>query len=191
MAPRSGFSARRFDVVRFGENCPVKVAIRTDASLGIGTGHVMRCLTLASQLTGRGARVVFICRKEAGHLCDQIEEAGFSVAALSSIDALSDGMGWKQDAEESLDALSRADSAPDLLVVDQYMLDERWERALRLRARRILVIDDLANRAHDCDILLDPNLHDAPELRYTGLVGETTRVFVGPKYALLRAEFDR
>lgn len=178
-------------MVRSGEDGPVKVAIRTDASLGIGTGHVMRCLTLANRMAGRGATVVFICRKEAGHLCGQIEEAGFAVATLSSVGEFSNGAGWEQDAEESLDALSRLDFAPDLLVVDQYMLDERWERALRSRARRILVIDDIANRAHDCDILLDSNLHDAPESRYTGLVGEETRVFIGPKYALLRPEFER
>lgn len=151
----------------------------------------MRCLTLANRMAGRGATVAFICREEAGHLCDQIEEAGFAVAPISSAPKLSGGVGWEQDAEESLGALSRLDIAPDLLVVDQYMLDERWERALRSRTRRILVIDDLANRAHDCDILLDPNLHDAPESRYARLVGEKTRVFIGPKYALLRPEFER
>jgi UDP-2,4-diacetamido-2,4,6-trideoxy-beta-L-altropyranose hydrolase len=169
----------------------VKVAIRTDASLDIGTGHVMRCLTLANRLAARGARVVFICRKDAGHLCDQIEDAGFSVTGLASASKLPDGAGWQRDAEESLEALNRLELAPDLLVVDQYLLDERWERAMRSRARRILVIDDLANRAHECDMLLDPNLHDAPDSRYTGLVSERTRVFVGPKYALLRPEFER
>ena len=151
----------------------------------------MRCLTLANKLVGRGARVVFVCRKEAGHLCDQIEEAGYAVAPISSVAKLSDGVCWKRDAEDSVDALSRLDFAPDLLVVDHYMLDERWERALRSGARRILVIDDLANRAHDCEFLLDPNLHDAPESRYAGLVDEKTRVFIGPKYALLRPEFER
>lgn len=178
-------------MVRSRENCAVRVAIRTDASLGIGTGHVMRCLTLAGKMAGRGATVTFVCRKEAGHLCDHIEESGFVVAALPSTGDLSDGARWKQDANESLEALTGMNFAPDLLVVDQYILDERWERALRPVARRILVIDDLANRTHDCDILLDPNLHDSPESRYTGLVGERTRIFVGPRYALLRPEFDR
>jgi UDP-2,4-diacetamido-2,4,6-trideoxy-beta-L-altropyranose hydrolase len=178
-------------LVRFGESCQVKVAIRTDASLRIGTGHVMRCLTLADRMAGRGATVTFVCRKETGHLCDYIEEAGFAVATLPSVGDLSNGVRWKQDAEESLAALSHLDFAPELLVVDQYMLDERWECALRSGARRILVIDDLADRMHDCDILLDPNLHDSPDSRYAGLVGKSARVFVGPKYALLRPEFER
>ena len=75
-------------------------------------------------------------------------------------------------------------------MVDHYSLDERWESTLRPLVSRILVFDDLANRRHDCDVLLDQNLHDSPESRYAGLVGAHTRVFVGPRYAMLRPEFD-
>jgi UDP-2,4-diacetamido-2,4,6-trideoxy-beta-L-altropyranose hydrolase len=166
----------------------MRVAIRADSSLDIGTGHVMRCLTLANNLVGRGATVVFMCREETGHLCDQIEEAGFAVERLSVLPALASGA---KDAEESRSALSRLGFKPDLLVVDHYSLDDRWEHELRPVARRLLVIDDLANRPHDCDILLDSSLHDSPASRYRGLVGEQTQVFVGPQYALLRSEFDR
>jgi UDP-2,4-diacetamido-2,4,6-trideoxy-beta-L-altropyranose hydrolase len=163
----------------------VKVAIRTDASLAVGTGHVMRCLTFANKMAGRGAAVTFLCRKDTGHLCDQIEQAGFAVRTLEPGE-----MRWEQDAQESLAAVRSGAGATDLLVVDHYGLDVRWEGVLRSCARRILVIDDLANRMHDCDILLDPNLHDSPESRYSGLVGAMTRIFVGPQYALLRPEFD-
>jgi UDP-2,4-diacetamido-2,4,6-trideoxy-beta-L-altropyranose hydrolase len=149
----------------------------------------MRCLALANMLAERGANVVFICAKETGDLCDQIEEAGFVVARLPADEARRTR--WQQDAEESLEALRLLGFAPDLLVVDQYSLDARWERTLRSSARRILVIDDLADRMHDCDVLLDPNLHDSPESRYARLVGEKTRTFIGPQYALLRPEFER
>lgn len=167
----------------------MKVAIRTDASLEIGTGHVMRCLTLAGTLASRGAKVLFICLTQAGHLHDTIEDAGFAIASLASAEP--NGIPWEQDAEESLDALRRSAFEPDLMVVDQYSLDARWERAIRSGAERILVIDDLANRMHDCDLLLDPNLHDSPESRYSALVSKSTRLFIGPQYALLRPEFDR
>jgi UDP-2,4-diacetamido-2,4,6-trideoxy-beta-L-altropyranose hydrolase len=167
----------------------MKVAIRTDASLEIGTGHVMRCLTLAGTLADRGAKVAFICMDQPGQLRERIEEAGFDVGMLA---AESDGgFRWEKDAEKSLGALRHRAFEPDLMVVDQYDLDVRWERTFRPHARRIVVIDDLANRMHDCDVLLDPNLHDSPASRYTGLVGEGTRVFIGPQYALLRPEFDR
>jgi UDP-2,4-diacetamido-2,4,6-trideoxy-beta-L-altropyranose hydrolase len=77
-----------------------------------------------------------------------------------------------------------------LLVVDHYALDARWERVLRPVVRRVFVIDDLADRPHDCDVLLDQNLHDSPESRYSRLVQTSTRLFIGPRFALLRPEFD-
>lgn len=170
----------------------MKVAIRTDASYSLGTGHVMRCLTLAEMLAARGANVTFICRELAGHLCEHIEQSGFRVVRIAPSPASKNDAepSWKHDADASLRALSHLELRPDLLVVDQYSLERRWERALRSVATRILAFDDLANRTHDCDILIDPNLHDSPESRYAALVGEATRVFVGPQYALLRPEFD-
>ena len=166
----------------------MKAAIRADSSLKCGTGHVMRCLTLANILKERGAAVSFICRNERGNLCAEIAEAGFAVEVLGSAHELGDG---RRDAEETRGALQRLGVHPDLLVVDHYSLDRRWEHALRSAAGRILVIDDLADRPHDCDVLLDSSLHDCAQSRYAGLVGERTRVFVGPQYALLRPEFDR
>jgi UDP-2,4-diacetamido-2,4,6-trideoxy-beta-L-altropyranose hydrolase len=163
----------------------VNIAIRVDASLDIGMGHVMRCLAFADTMAGRGAAVVFVSQEIHEHVCDPIREAGFEVATLPHV------MHWEPDAEQSVGTLRRRAFSPDLLVVDNYSLDRRWEQQLRSVARRILVIDDLADRAHDCDILLDPNLHDSPESRYAGLVSLHTRVFVGPQYAFLRPEFDR
>ena len=165
----------------------MNVVIRTDASIDIGTGHVMRCLTLADVLTARGASPRFICREHEGNLCDRIEAGGFLVSRLPVLPAHQ----WEADATQSRAALDQAAITADLLVVDHYGLGESWEHALRPVARRILVIDDLADRRHDCDVLLDPNLHDSPASRYTGLVAKSARVFVGPQYALLRPEFDR
>jgi len=149
----------------------------------------MRCLTLAHTLHGRGAAVVFICREYTGHLCDQIEADGFTVHRLP-LSAAPGALTSAIDAAESRRALEQGQPA-DLLVVDHYGLGRSWERALRPLARRILAIDDLADRPHDCDVLLDQNLHDSPETRYVGLVAASTRVFVGPQYALLRPEFER
>jgi UDP-2,4-diacetamido-2,4,6-trideoxy-beta-L-altropyranose hydrolase len=175
----------------------VKAAIRVDASVDIGTGHVMRCLTLANTLRRRGASVSFLCREYTGHLCDHVEADGFVVNRLPTAEGISLtspmalSAQWKVDAEQSRSALEHAGIKLDLLVVDHYGLSEPWERALRPMTRRILVIDDLADRPHECDVLLDPNLHDSCASRYTALVAPSTRVFVGPRYALLRPEFDR
>ncbi|WP_395404462.1 hypothetical protein ACHMW6_35790 [Pseudoduganella sp. UC29_106] len=61
----------------------MKVAIRTDASLHIGTGHVMRCLTLAERLRAAGAEVLFVCREHEGHLCQLVAARGYQVARLA------------------------------------------------------------------------------------------------------------
>lgn len=147
----------------------------------------MRCLALAGLLRDRGAKSLFLCAETAGHLCDFIEDRGFPAARMpiSELPA-----GWKEDAEHTRAAIGSRKLQPHLLVVDHYKLDARWERALRSFVGRIFVFDDLADRSHDCDVLLDQNLHDCPELRYKGLVSAETRVFVGPRFALMRPEFE-
>jgi UDP-2,4-diacetamido-2,4,6-trideoxy-beta-L-altropyranose hydrolase len=175
------------------------VAIRADASLEIGTGHVMRCLTLAQSLRDKGDSVYFVCREESGHLCDVVESRGFRCSRLSCLPVRPDSSSLNSaplldafreaDARQTGAAIESHGREPDLLVVDHYMLDRSWESVLRPKVGHIFVIDDLADRMHDCDLLLDQNLHDGPALRYSALVSESTRVFVGPEYALLRPEF--
>jgi UDP-2,4-diacetamido-2,4,6-trideoxy-beta-L-altropyranose hydrolase len=175
----------------------MQIAFRTDASLQIGTGHVMRCLTLADTLYAAGAQCTFICRPHAGHLLDLIKHRGHAVAVLPAADNLfttSDypvhaqwlGAEWGSDSEQTRQALGRA--VVDWLVIDHYALEQRWEGSLRNHALRILVIDDLADRPHDCDLLLDQNL-GRTEKDYKGLLSSRTQTLIGPKFALLRPEF--
>jgi UDP-2,4-diacetamido-2,4,6-trideoxy-beta-L-altropyranose hydrolase len=178
----------------------MKIVFRVDASLSLGTGHVMRCLTLATIFRERRHAVSFVCRLHPGHLCDLIEARDFPVRRLTvrgrsrAAQATSRtawlGASWQDDARQTRAAILEQGGAVDLLVVDHYSLDARWERVLKGSARRVFVMDDLADRPHECDVLLDQNLHDSPESRYAGLVRTTTRVFVGPRYAVLRPEFD-
>ncbi len=98
------------------------------------------------------------------------------------------GTDWQTDARETLDALGN--HGYGWLVVDHYALDIRWEQTLRPRCTKLMVIDDLADRPHDCDLLLDPNLgHSA--LDYLGLLKPQSAAFIGPRYALLRPEFPQ
>jgi UDP-2,4-diacetamido-2,4,6-trideoxy-beta-L-altropyranose hydrolase len=175
-----------------------KALIRADASVRIGTGHVMRCLTLAGDLAGEGTEVFFVTRDWRGNLSALIREKGFKVLTLSGPgpDRAGDELQWlrehwKEDAEETRGVILKNKAAGDQvrLVVDHYALDAQWEQALRPEADEIMVIDDLANRPHDCDILLDPNYYRDMNRRYRGLVPEHCRLLLGPKYALLRPEF--
>jgi UDP-2,4-diacetamido-2,4,6-trideoxy-beta-L-altropyranose hydrolase len=222
----------------------MKVFIRADASTQIGTGHVMRCLTLAGDLKQLGMEVSFICRVLPGNLCDYIESKGFKVYRLKAETDLAKekywewlGKNWLEDARrtrkillnESIDLsdMNNIDrQAPFLneqykegenitnissritaeifadakdsklssnlnLVVDSYALDSKWARYLRPYVNKIMIVDDLANRPLDCDLLLDQNYYKNLESRYDGLVPSHCRKLLGPKYALLRPEFHQ
>ena len=173
-------------------------AFRVDASPQIGIGHVMRCLTLADALRDRGAHCVFLSRGHPSPYTDRLTRAGHEVHALSpppqSPEAAASGLrhaawlgtDWRTDAEEVRNILASIE--PDWLVVDHYALDEGWERLVRPQCRRIAVIDDLADRPHDCDLLLDQTLGRVPE-EYRSRVPERCELFMGASHALLRPEF--
>jgi UDP-2,4-diacetamido-2,4,6-trideoxy-beta-L-altropyranose hydrolase len=175
----------------------MQVVFRADASLEIGTGHVMRCLSLADGLRAQGARCTFLCREHPGHLLDLIRDLGFETIGLPSASlgtaGTGDGRGYQQwlgttwavDAQQTLAALP---GQVDWLVVDHYGLDASWEQALRRSCQRILVIDDLADRPHDGDLLLDQNLGRSTQ-HYAGLIPARCRLLIGPSHALLRPEF--
>jgi len=178
----------------------MEIAFRTDASLRIGSGHVMRCLTLAEALRQRGATCYFICREQPGNLLAQIRARGFAMVVLQGVPTDNAsvlqhsapqhyewlGSTWEVDAEQTLAGLKGA--RPDWLIVDHYALDRQWEGAVRHGCKALMVIDDLADRPHSCDLLLDPNL-GRTTADYSGLVSNDCTVLTGPRYALLRPEF--
>lgn len=166
----------------------LKVLFRTDASIEIGSGHLMRCLTLADQLRNEGAEVAFVCRDLPGGMFDLLHARGYRFARLPM--AAADKVPQPSDAVETIKAARQLfPGGTDWLVVDHYRLDAEWERLLRPHTKRLMVIDDLANRFHDCDLLLDQNYYRDMERRYRGLVPEQCISLLGPKYVLLRPEF--
>jgi UDP-2,4-diacetamido-2,4,6-trideoxy-beta-L-altropyranose hydrolase len=161
------------------------VLIRADATPEIGTGHVMRCAALGTRLTGKGARVHFVCAALPENLRAWLHGNSFGLSVIDGVDT----SGWRADLAATARIAARIGPV-DLLVVDHYRLAREWETGLRGQVRRILAIDDLADRAHDCDLLLDQNLHDHADTRYAHLLPAKAMQFLGPQYALLRTEFD-
>jgi UDP-2,4-diacetamido-2,4,6-trideoxy-beta-L-altropyranose hydrolase len=189
------------------------ILIRADASLSIGSGHVMRCRTLARELQRRGAQLCFLCRRQRGDLIDLLEQE-FPVLSLPELPLAATqslkaepmqgrelygawlGCSQEHDAADCLQALALAGiRGASWLVVDHYGLDAAWETQLLAglagdAAPRLLVIDDLADRAHQADLLLDQNFFGAAtEERYSGLVPGNCRQLLGPHYALLGPEY--
>lgn len=197
----------------------MRVLMRADGGIRMGTGHVMRCLALADELRTRGCECSFAMRATQGHLMDEVRARGYAVVALAAGDDPADGIGaqghaagqddlqaWlarqrdplrqAADAQETLHALAAAQPGGaltpwDWLVTDHYGLGAAWQTPMRAAAHHILAIDDLADRDLDADLLLDQNPQTAG--RYAGRVQgpacEPARQLIGPAHALLRAEF--
>lgn len=178
-----------------------RCVIRADASIAIGSGHIMRCLTLAEALKELGDEVIFIMRAHRGHRAAMVEARGFRSILLSppaagaaDIDGPYAHSHWlglseEQDAEETLAVLG--DRAIDLFIVDHYGLGAPFEAAAREKAAAVMAIDDLADRPHQVELLVDPSLRakEPASLLYRDLIPAHTRLLEGPDYALLREEF--
>lgn len=158
----------------------------------------MRCLTLADELKRAGAEVAFLCASLPWPIRDLIEGAGHQVRMLPTASIFhQDGTDWdskplpvadqQADAEAAMETIG---ALADWLIVDHYLLDEHWESIARGSARRMLVIDDLANRRHDCDLLLDQTL-GSDSANYRPLVPLQAELMCGAIFALLRPEFIR
>ena len=177
----------------------MRVAFRVDATIQIGAGHFMRCLSLADALKPLSTSICFISRQLPEHLQSLLANKGFSVAALKhpGRSTYDDGLthshwlevGQNQDAIDTIQAL--AGNPCDWLVIDHYAIDHRWELKLRASTKKILVIDDLADRRHECDLLLDQNLFIDMDSRYNNKTPSHCVLLLGSRYALLRDEFVR
>ena len=182
----------------------MKIVFRVDSSILLGSGHVTRCLVLAEELKKRGGEVAFISRSSPGDLNDFICEKGFLVFPLKNSEysgaesdfnkLIYDSRSWPKelqeiDASDSIKILEKI--KPVWIIVDHYSLDVNWENIVRPYSRNLMAIDDLANRAHVCDLLLDQNWFENMEDRYKGLINVDCTQLLGPKYALLRPEFAK
>ncbi len=156
---------------------------RADSSLTLGSGHVVRCLTLADALKSRGCQVFFVIQNLAGEMSQYIQSRGYEFFKIP------DHAGnLNADAQATKSLLQAGGIRPDWLIIDHYQIGIEWESYLRDQTHRIAVIDDLADRSHDCDLLLDQNTADN---RYSLLISRHSLQLLGPSYALLRTDFHR
>lgn len=181
----------------------MKILFRADASIEIGAGHIMRCMVLAEKLKNQGFDCTFVCRNNQGNLIKKIQDRGFfvySIECRSTTGALegsnevinlraqnSSYLNEGFDAEQTIAAVSG--QYFDWIVVDHYDLSVNWEVLVKPICSRLMAIDDLANRRHNCDLLLDQNYYNNPDKRYQDLLPTHCVSLLGPNYVLLRQEF--
>jgi UDP-2,4-diacetamido-2,4,6-trideoxy-beta-L-altropyranose hydrolase len=162
----------------------LRLLFRADSGISIGTGHVVRCATLASTLRRKGHEVHFLSRELPGHLIGWLREQEFRVGVLP--EDTRNAIAQSRDAAES--CATTEGQYFDWLVVDHYGLDRTWEAAMAQVAARMLAIDDLG-RPHDCHLLLDQNYRNGIHERYVGRVPANCRLLLGPQFALVRPDF--
>lgn len=174
----------------------MKIAIRVDSSLLVGSGHLMRCLTLAEKIKSKiNAEIIFISRDLEKNINYMVEKQGFELHILPKIEINNKLIGYEQwltvtqqeDAEEVKEILQK--QQVDLIIIDSYAIDYNWENIVRPCVKKIMIIDDLANRKHDCEILLDQNYYKNMHLRYENLLPVYCKKLLGPQNTILRKEF--
>jgi UDP-2,4-diacetamido-2,4,6-trideoxy-beta-L-altropyranose hydrolase len=168
----------------------MNIIFRVDSSIQIGAGHLMRCLTLADEFKKKNHKITFICRSLAGNLISLIKYPVLTLPKDCNFQSNNFYLNWlgatqEQDAKKTLDVIP---NNTDLLVVDSYAIDENWHKELKPYTKKIMVIDDLADRALDCDILLNQNL-GIKKIDYKDKTPDDCQLLLGTEYALVRPEF--
>ena len=175
----------------------MRALIRADSGEDIGFGHISRCLTLAKALKNNGVDVCFVCKNHDGNSIGIIKKENIKVylIPLSETQSIKKinysgciGPSVKEDALQTIEVVKKY--KPDFLIIDHYGIDIIWQRILKPFVKIIMVIDDIADRSHECDILLDQNWYPNSEKRYKELVPKNCVLFLGPKYALIKPEFS-
>ena len=165
-------------------------AIRVDGSIEMGIGHVLRCVTLGRKLSEYGIDCIFFTRRITNNLKNFVSK-DFEVVTLDCQDPFFEagdeysrwlGVRQKIDAEDFISKISTKQIS--CVVVDHYGLDADWEKIVRNKICNLIVLDDLANRKHDCDMVIDQSIRSGVD-PYEKLVPEGCSKLLGPRFALL------
>lgn len=162
----------------------MNVVFRADASEALGAGHLARCLVLAGEISKRGGTCQFLIRNRNAVACRVLENCLHETTSLD----LPDTCDPIEDARRCAHYVQGVSTAVDWLIVDHYGLDARWEDVFRSMRPSVLVIDDLANRSHQCDVLVDPGMgREAAD--YAGWIPAQADTLIGSRYAILNPSF--
>ena len=159
---------------------PGALLIRADASLAIGTGHVMRCVALAQAWQAAGGMASLVAAELPDALAPRVTEEGVNLAWIRGF------AGSSEDAEETVAQARRIGA--DWVVIDGDRFGSDFLATVRGAGFRVLLIDDFADReSFPADVIVNPDLDDDGHPYRKR--GATAQLLLGPSYILLRREF--
>lgn len=172
----------------------MRIAFRVDSSEIIGSGHLLRSISLAKEFKKNNIESIFFSKKLSGNLNKLITDSKFKLRIVdTSINEYKveqhDHLTWLAGSEEEDSDFCIKEFKKnniDMVVVDHYGITEYWEKKLSKNNIKIFVIDDFTSRKHYCNYFLNQNLGD---FKIKGLLKKKTKKFIGPKYALLSDKF--
>lgn len=174
----------------------MNIVFRVDSSVEIGAGHLMRCLALAEKMFLSGIDVTFVARKHDGNLNSLVVDKGFNLVELEIRETIYNqseshhlnwlGSSWEDDYRQMQEVITSRKA--DVVLVDHYAIDSKWEGEIRLTCKKLVVIDDLANRSHSCDLLIDQT-YGRQLKTYVPYIDKDCLCLLGSDYAILRQEF--
>ena len=161
------------------------IFIRVDSSTKVGYGHFIRCMALADTLQ-KNFKIYFLSRSLEGNLISNIQKRGFHVFRFySNLEKIN----VKNDAQKTISLIKKYGNQKSILIVDNYELSKKWETLVKPFVHNLIVIDDLPNRSHNCDLLIDQNLHTNANSLYKDLIPSECVKLIGPKFSMIRKEF--
>lgn len=168
----------------------MNIVFRVDSYLSIGSGHLIRCLNLADEL--REFNNIWFITIASDCSLELIKQRGYQALVIDRPSQTNEykRLDYNQDALKTIQKIKERKKNVDILIIDNYALDEKWEEQLRNLTKKIVVIDDLANRKHLCDLLIDQNLVNNMNERYKNLVQKNTELLLGPEYVILGKEYS-
>jgi len=166
----------------------INIVFRVDSSLKIGSGHLIRCLTLANQLSISGAKILFICSKFDGVMIDLIAKFGYQYKLINhssekNISQIDDATQTVSHAQNFFNDLT------SWIIVDHYKINIDWHRYIKKYIKKLMVIDDLADKNYHCDALLNQNYYKNIDSLYLDLIPNECKLLLGLDYVMLDPQY--
>lgn len=158
------------------------IIFRTDSSDKIGGGHLTRCINLGNNLRKKNIEIFFLCQNLSGLDIRLLKNSKHKFFLLK------ENINFKEDALETIEFLKKNNFSNSILIIDHYEIDFKWERLVSNYVKKIIVIDDLASKKHECDILIN-QVYGIKESTYKELVNKSCKLYLGSKYIMIKPEF--